>query len=243
MNNKQSAEELHLPAETTSVPAHLTVDPEWDLLTVIEFGSVWDHQPGELQLALEEDERLGFLLRESTGPVIGFMVHEPHDLDPESLESSEVWDGPRFSLPQLGLHAVSVGETLLAVRARYGREEPTNDALYFHLAISTKEEEGGGEAAAGYWLLALEAGDMKAHFGLGYTLFELGRIREAYDHLRIYTELTPFNSWAWCWLGKAAEGMDEPDEARRAYETAIGCERAGGFETDAAGLLGGMDGR
>ncbi len=138
-----SVEESTLPPETTGTPAHLTVDPVWDLATVIEFGSVWDGQPSELQLALEEDERLGFLLRESTGPVIGFRVHEPHDLDPETLEAWEVWDGPRFSLPQLGLHGVSIGEILLAVRARYGREEPTNDAFYFHLAISTKEEGGG----------------------------------------------------------------------------------------------------
>ena len=57
--------------------------------------------------------------------------------------------------------------------------------------------------------MALEAGDQKARYGLGYTLVELGEFREAYDHLRIYTELTPHNAWAWCWLGRACEGLGE----------------------------------
>ena len=30
-----------------------------------------------------------------------------------------------------------------------------------------------------------------AHFGLGYTLYDLGRFQEAYRHLRHYTEIAP----------------------------------------------------
>jgi len=35
----------------------------------------------------------------------------------------------------------------------------------------------------------------------------LGRAREGYDALRRYTELTPHNAWAWCWLGRACAVM------------------------------------
>ena len=43
------------------------------------------------------------------------------------------------------------------------------------------------------WLIALRFGLM-AHFGLGYTLVERGRPRDAYDRLRAYAELVPSNS-------------------------------------------------
>ena len=73
-----------------------------------------------------------------------------------------------------------------------------------------------------------------AHYGLGYTLYELERYHEAYRHLRAYTELVPADGWAWCWLGKACEGMGELEEARSTYEKAIELD---GDETDAPELL------
>ncbi len=83
----------------------------------------------------------------------------------------------------------------------------------------------------------LETGDSMAHYGLGYTLVELGRYREAYAHLRFYIELAPFKVWAWCWLGQAAAGLGSPEEARAAYVRALELEDAGGFETDASEML------
>ena len=53
-------------------------------------------------------------------------------------------------------------------------------------------------------------------FGLGYTLFDLGRHREAYTHLRRYSELAPHNSWAWLWLGRAARGARRARRGRAA---------------------------
>ncbi len=67
---------------------------------------------------------------------------------------------------------------------------------------------------------------MRGLFGLGYTMYDLGRHREAYSHLRRYTELAPHNSWAWLWLGRAAEGVGEYDEARAAYRRALELARA-----------------
>lgn len=227
---------------TTATPAHLSLHPGYDLLTVIAFGAVWDGQPPEQTLTLAEDERIGFLLDEPDGDtVIGFSVDEPHDVDPFEIGAVELWDGPRFTVPVLGLADASVGEILLAVQGRFDRSEPTNDVVNSSAAIAAKEESGPA-AAEPYWRLCLEAGDMKGHFGLGYTLCDVGRPREGYDHLRVYTELTPHNAWAWCWLGRAAQDMGDPAEAAAAYRRAIELEEAGGFETDAAELLEALEG-
>jgi len=228
-----------LPAASTTIPLHLTVDPYWDSLTAIAFGRVDDGLPPSQCPVLEEDERIALILdRPRGGPVIGFRVAEPHAVDVLALESEEVWSGPRFDVPALGLVAVSVGEVLLAVQARYREDEPTADALHFHAAIAAGGEDPRNVLQEeGNFRLALEAGDMKALFGLGYTLVEAGRPREAYDALRRYTELTPFNAWAWFWLGRACIDMGAEGEARSAFERALACEEEGSFETDAREYL------
>ena len=83
------------------VRAHLSLDPWWDRLTVIRFGSVWDGQPDGCVGQLASDERLLFLFEEPGGPAIGFMVHEPHEFDPEESSDPLVWEGPRFEVPLL----------------------------------------------------------------------------------------------------------------------------------------------
>ncbi len=230
-----------LPRETT-VPLHLTVDPWWDLVTAIAFGRVDDGLPPEQFVPLEEDDRIVFVLdAPGEGPVIGFTVDEPSAIDVAALESAEVWAGPRFDVPTLGLTGATVAEILLAVGARFEDGEPTAGALHFHLAIGDAVEDGEEssdlDTTIGQWQLALEAGEMKALFGLGYTLVGAGRPREAYDALRRYTELTPHNAWAWCWLAQACSAMGDVAEARSAFERALECEREGSFETDAADLL------
>lgn len=83
----------------------------------------------------------------------------------------------------------------------------------------------------------LEAGDLKGHFGLGYTLVELGRPQEAFGHLAMYTQLTPRNSWGWHWRGQAAEALGDLDEARDCYRRAVRAEEHGSYETDAGERL------
>jgi tetratricopeptide (TPR) repeat protein len=221
---------------------HLSVDPWWECATVLAFGRTDDGLPRAQFAVLDEDPRIRFILdAPSRGPVIGFDAHAPHEIDVAALDSLQVWDGPRFHVPALGLTGASVGEVLLSIRARFAEGEPTADALHFHLAIGTAAEEGEAftdfASVLAQWRLAIEAGNMKALFGLGYTLVEAGRPREAYDSLRRYTELTPRNAWAWCWLGKACHAMGETAEARAALRRAIACERAGSCETDARTLL------
>ena len=82
---------------------------------------------------------------------------------------------------------------------------------------------------------------MKAHFGLGYTLVELGRPREAFGHLAMYTEICPRNAWAWLWRGRAGEDMGESAEAASCYRRAIACEADGSYETDAEERLAALE--
>lgn len=135
----------------------------------------------------------------------------------------------------LGLRGATLGELLLAIRGRFDPGEPTADAMHFHMAMAAES----ADEALPQWQLALEAGDMKAHYALGYTLCELGRYRDAYDHLRHYTELVPNNAWAWCWLGQACTGCELCGEARAAYQRAI--ELDDDEQTGAAELLAELD--
>lgn len=108
--------------------------------------------------------------------------------------------------------------------------------MLFHAAIAAKEA-GDLEGAAEMWQALVQAGDPKGIFGLGNTLYDLGRYREAYAHLRRYTEIAPANSWAWSWFGKGCECIGERDEAVSAYRRAIAAHEAGSADTDAPELL------
>ena len=125
----------------------------------------------------------------------------------------------------------SIGEIITAARATFGEHQTVNRAFFSAAALSE------GEEALGRWRCCLEAGDSMAHYGIGYTLYELGRFHEAYRHLRYYTEIAPASSWTWYWYGRAAESIGENDEAIAAFQRACEIEAAGGEETDAAELL------
>lgn len=219
------------------MPALLTLDPWKETLCVQEFGTVWDGQPAEQVRVLVEDDRIAFLLDEPNGErFVGATVHEPFEVDVAGLLGvDELWVQPRFVVPALGPEALSLGEILLLAQARYSCEEPTNDALHFHAAIDAQGSEP--QLALSMFKLAIEAGDLKGHFGAGYTLLELGHGALAAEHLRIYTRLTPFNAWAWCWLGKAQVALGETTAARASFKRALEVEEACGLETDAAELL------
>ena len=175
------------------MPALLTLDP-WN-----ETLSVQDGQPADQVCVLAAVDRIGFLLDEPDGErFIGAAVHKPFEIElGDLLDIEELWDQPRFLVPALGPEALSLGEILLLARARYSDEEPTNDALHFHAAIDAQGSEP--QLALSMFKLAIEAGDLKGHFGAGYMLLELGYAAPAAEHLRIYTRQTPVNARAWCW--------------------------------------------
>lgn len=220
---------------TTTHPMHLRVDPWWGNLEVLAFGTVTDGLPGERFRAIDDAARSAFVLADDLRTVTGFVVRDYDDQqEPFELDAEALWTGPRFDVPVLGLAGATAGEVILAVRGRFAEGEPTADALHFHSAM---EQEDPATAVA-EWRLALEAGDMKAHYALGYTLCGLGAHRQAYDHLRRYTELVPSNGWAWWWLGQACEGLGDRAEARIAYERAV---EANGDETDASERLAALE--
>jgi hypothetical protein len=222
----------------TPLPLHLSVNLTDDWIVAIEFGAVVDGRPASQRVDLTVDARL--VLRTARGPLAGFTIHNYSTTDLDDLGPA-AFENPRFHVPLLGLERASLGEVVLASRARF--EVSTADVCFFTLALAAAEEEGDLEAAAGHWLSCVEAGDMRGLFGLGYTLFDLERFHDAYGHLRRYTELAPHNSWSWLWLGRAAEAIGESEEACGAYRRAIRREREGSFRTDAPERLRALEQR
>lgn len=214
--------------EVTQLPLILSHDPELDWLVALEPGAVCDGRPDDEFLPI--DDSRAYTLRDEDGPVIGFVLNGFSEYDP--AEHPDQFDGPRFDAPVLGLRDASVNEIVLSFRGTFG-ESPTIDVVLFDQATG----EDDLHAAADLWLACISTGNMKGHYGLGYTLWELGRFREAYTHLRFYTEIAPHNSWAWCWFARAALSVGETDEAWSACQRAIELEDEGGFETNARELM------
>lgn len=219
---------------TTTLPTRVTWDPVfYERATVLAVGLVFDEWPGE-RWSVGDDDTVEFLSDE-TGVIVGFDVLLER-WDPDALgDADELWDGPRFWVPQLGLREAAAGEVLLAARARWGDHDASLDAWLFNEAAGAKQESL--EKARDLWTQVIDAGDLKGVFGLGYTLYDMGRYAEAHAHLRHYTELAPMNAWAWCWLGKALEALGETGEAAAAYARAIELEDERGMTTDAPVLL------
>lgn len=204
----------------------LSYDEPLDWLTLIEFGTVENAQPADHWSGVSDS--FGYLLRSPEGPEIGFKILGFSEFDPEDPEVAEIWEGPRFDVPALGLRDSTAGEIVLAARPFLGGRSTIN-RVYFNLAMQAE-----GEEAEELWRNCLQAGDLMAHYSLGYTLYHLERYREAYRHLRAYAKLVPADGWAWCWLGKACEAMGDLEEARSTYEKAIDLD---GDQTDAPELL------
>ena len=213
-----------------AVELFLSYDEDLDWLTLIEFCRVENAQPRDHWRGVSES--FGYLLDDPGGTEVGFKVVDFSDFDPEAPDVEEIWHGPTFDVPTLGLKASTAGEIVLAARPFLGGRSTVN-RLYFNAAMRAE-----GPEAEELWRYCLQAGDLMAHYGLGYTLYGLGRHREAYRHLRAYTELVPADGWTWCWLGEACEAMGDVAEARSSYQEAA---RQDGEETDAPELLADLD--
>ena len=213
-----------------AVALYLNHIAELDWLIALEFGRVDDGQAHEQWRGVSDS--FGFLRDGVDRPEVGFKIVDFADFDPDDPAVAEIWSAPHFDVPVLGLRAVTPGEIILGARALFQGESSIN-RQFFSAAMGAD-----GLKALSLWRACLQAGDAMAHFGLGYTLYDLGRFQEAYRHLRHYTEIAPCGSWNWCWLGKAAEALGETSEARTDYERALELEDEGGEETDAAERLG-----
>jgi tetratricopeptide (TPR) repeat protein len=212
---------------TRRIAVRISYDGDLDFLWVLRHGAVIDGQlPDETELPVDDF----YLYRRGVGGrIVGFGV--------EDLEKFHVPDPSHpllrtvsFDAPTLGVSGGTAEEVILAARRILDGSTP--DVVFFDIAVAASDE-GDLEEAEGWWRECLAAGDMKGHFGLGYTLCDLGRHREAYGHLLAYTRIVPRNPWAWTWLGRASEEIGEPRQAARCYRRAIRLEAIGLFETDA----------
>ena len=170
-----------------AAPLFLNCDAEYDWLIALRFGLVDDGLAPERREIVVPD-RFCFVREPEGETIAGFTVLGVAEFDVDVPAAASLWEPPRFDVPMLGLRDACAGEILLAARSFFGAESSLN-RFYFDEAVRAT-----GDQAAAHWRSCLEAGDLMAHFGLGYTLVELGRPRDAYRHLRAYAELVPSNS-------------------------------------------------
>jgi hypothetical protein len=171
----------------------VSYDEDIDFLCALVLGeAIDDHLDDETQpLAAMDDEteeEIAWLFtRGPNGPLIGFGIARAFEW-PVAAEPDDapIWHGPRFDVPTLALRNATIGEILLAAQTTITGS--TTDVCLFDAAIAAKEQDGDLEQAEAMWRGCLEAGDMRAHFGLGYTLCDLGRPAEAFGHLAMYTD-------------------------------------------------------
>lgn len=217
--------------------ARVSYNADRDLLYVLRPDIVIDGPPRE---ALEEPLDGLYLLRDrADGVVVGVVVEEAFAWDVLGNAGDEPWlmdrDFASFSVPTLGLRAAPLGDVVLAAQTTLTGSTP--DVLFFDMAVEASAADEW-PAAERLWRCCLAAGELKAHYGLGCTLLELGREREALGHLVTYTELTPTLAWAWAYRGRAAWHLGDDAEARACFERAIALEDdEDGPETDAAEYL------
>ena len=203
-------------------------DSDADVLTAVRFGDVID---GQLPEEVDEPAPDFYVYRRgASGPVIGFELEGVDDFVPPD-DDDPLIPGVLFDAPTLGLRNASAEAVIMAAEVTLDGHS-TPDVVLFDLAVAAGSE-GDDEEAETYWRLCLAAGDPRGHFGLGYTLCDMGRPQEAYGHLLEYTRAVPRNAWAWTWLGQAAEGLGEVREAERWYRRALRLQRRGGLQTDA----------
>ena len=243
MNNFPAIDNLNSPGVETEEPLRLSINlmREYDWLVCLEFGRVDDGQNPDCWVGLADwDERIGLLYDKPLGTQdakpIGFKILDFNWFVDELEPDDEAWGGPVFHVPQLGLERATVAEIAIATNALFP-EDSTPNRYFFNAAAANHESPA--EALEG-WLTCLASGDSMAHFGVGTTLYELGRYHDAYRHLRYYAQIAPSEPWNQVWYGKAAEAIGENSEAVKAYDAAIEIEKLSveeGERTDAAELL------
>ena len=120
--------------------------PDYDWLIALEFGRIDDGQPSENWRAVSDT--IGILLDAPGGREVGFKIVNFSTFDEDARDLDEVWSGPRFHVPQLGLTDATIGETVLAARALFGTE-PTINRVYFSAGVNASGEASKSGVAPG----------------------------------------------------------------------------------------------
>ncbi len=138
----------------------ISYDEYLDWLTLIEFGQVENAQPRDHWR--EVSDVFAYILRYPGGPEIGFKILALSRFDSEDPEVAEIWEGPRFDVPVLGLRNSTAGAIVLAARPFLGGSSTIN-RVYFNRAMQAE-----GAEAEELWRYCLQCGDLMAHYSLGY---------------------------------------------------------------------------
>jgi tetratricopeptide (TPR) repeat protein len=218
-------------------PLCLSRDVHYDFLTALEWGRVDDGQGPDRWLEVSED--FHFLLDAPGGRILGFRIDDFCEWLPSDEEERAIREAGRFDVPLLVLR----GAGALRIAREAGKFFGEHNSLNRDFFDRATEAGAGGEYEQElyWWRCCLQAGDPMAHFGLGYTLCDLGRYREALPHLRHYTRIAPRGPWNWVWLGRCQSGLGRFGDARDSYRRAIALSEAGAEETDAPELLAELD--
>ena len=215
----------------TAPVLRLSYDDRTDRLLCLEYGRVDDGLHPDAVDELCEDFNL--IRDQPAGRPVGFMVLDFGLFEADA--EAELWEGPRFDCPALGLRDASAG--MICAAASVYVDGGTIDTVLFWTAVGESDEEEAVED----WRRVIEAGDLKGHFGIGYTLFALERYTEAYMHLRAYTDLAPYSAWGWNWRGQAALAVGDADQARACFERTLEVEQIEHVETDADERLAALE--
>ena len=218
-------------------PLFLSRDARYDYLTALECGRVDDGQAPDQWREVSEDFR--FLLDAPGGRIVGFRIDDFSEWLPLDEEERAIREAGRFDAPLLVLQGAGALRIAREAGKFFGEDNSLNRD-FFDRATECGAN-GEYEQELYWWRCCLQAGDPMAHFGLGYTLCDLGRPREALPHLRHYTRIAAHGPWSWVWLGRCQSGLGKFEEARASYREAIALSEAGAEDTVAPELLAGLE--
>ena len=159
------------------------------------------------------------MLDKPGGKVVGFKVLASRSSTPSAARAS---GRPRGSTCRRS-GCARPAPARSASRPRAQVQGDTVNRLMFGFATAHE-----GEEAMHAWRHVIEAGDPMGHFGLGYTLLELGDLHGAYKHLRIYTEIAKLQPVGVELPRPRGGGAGRPRRGARCYERAIELEELAG---------------
>lgn len=214
-------------------PLYLSRDAHYDYLSALESGRVDDGQAPDQWLEVAED--FHFLLDSPDGRIVGFRIDDFSEWLPLDEAEEEIKEAGRFDAPLLVLRGAGALRIAREAAKFFGEENSINRDYFDRATECGANDEYEQELY--WWRCCLQAGDPMAHFGLGYTLCDLGRHREALPHLRHYARIASHGPWNWVWLGRCQSALGRFEQARGSYRKAIALSEAGAEETEAPELL------
>ena len=184
-------------------PLYLSHDVHYDFLSALEAGRVDDGQaPDQWR---EVGESFHFLLDRPGGRVVGFRIDDFCEWLPSDEEERAILETGRFDAPLLALRGAGALR-IAREAAKFFEDENSINRDFFERATECGANDEY-EQELFWWRCCLQSGDPMAHFGLGYTLSDLGRFSEALPHLRHYTRIAAHGPWSWVWLGRCQSGL------------------------------------